>query len=91
MMTGTPIGRHCILVLRDGNIVIDWGSGEFQDIVTGESMRVTESDVSHTIREAELSWLKQTGLVSAYNEQQVYIPGLPARSGNPQPGTESTR
>lgn len=77
MTTGTPIGRHCILVLRDGNIVIDWGSGTYQDLVTGEPCPITESSISHTILEAELAWLKQTGLVSAYDEQQAYIIGLP--------------
>ena len=79
MITGTSIGRHCILVLRDGSIVIDWGSGDYQDVFTGETMPVSESSVSHTIREAELSWLKQTGLVSSFDEQQAQFTGLPGR------------
>ena len=40
MSTGTPINRQWVIVLKDGNIVIDWGDGLYQDVRSGDFVNV---------------------------------------------------
>ena len=79
MPAGTPVLRQWILVLRDGVIVIDWGDGLFQDVDTGEFLKITESAVGYTAQDVELGMLKRTGRVEAYDAQQAWFIGLPER------------
>ncbi|MCL4561840.1 MAG: hypothetical protein M1281_14685 [Chloroflexi bacterium] len=77
MQGGTPVGRHCVVVLIDGNTVVDWGDGLVQDILSGEFFRCREEDISHTVLDAELEDLKHAGHVESYTAQQVYLRALP--------------
>lgn len=77
MPSGTPISRHCIVTLRDGSVVIDWGNAIFQDILTGNFMPGKEPEVSHPVVDTELDVLKRAGRVEQYDKMQVYLFALP--------------
>lgn len=76
---GTPINRHWVYVLQDGNIVIDWGDGIYQDVRSGDFIEVREQDFSHHIVNNELDWLMKIGRVSSYDALIVHINSLPER------------
>ncbi len=78
-ISGTPINRHWILVLKDGSIVIDWGDDLYQDIRTGEFLSIREEDYSHHILNQELDWLVKIGRVATYDAKLVHIHSLPER------------
>ena len=77
MTTGTQIARQHIHVLRDGAFVVDWGEGQVQDLMTGEFMRIDDSDFLHVIYNAELDILMRRGRVLEYNSQEVSLAPLP--------------
>ncbi len=77
MPLGTPVSRHCILVLRDGRTVIDWGSTRYQDLLTGDFLAFQETEISHTALDRDLEPLKISGLVVDFDSSQVYLHALP--------------
>ena len=79
MASGTPINRQWVIVLKDGNIAIDWGDGLFQDVRSGDFIQVSEKDFSHHIVNEELDLLVRIGRVTSYTAQTVYFPSLPER------------
>jgi hypothetical protein len=79
MPTGTPILRQWILVLRNGAIVVDWGDGHYQDVDTGEFLKIGEDEISHTAQNIELEMLKRTGRADNYDAVHVWLMVLPER------------
>ncbi len=79
MPAGIPFSRQYVLVFADGRIVLDWGDGLFQELETGNFFHAAESQVSHTIMDEELDWLKRIGRVESYNRLQVFFLNLPER------------
>lgn len=77
MTGGTPVNRHCVVMLHKGIPVIDWGNGLFQDILSGEFIHGTEADVSHTIQDDELKQLKNVNRIYRYDANIVYVYPLP--------------
>ena len=82
MPGGTPVGRPWVVMLRDGTVAIDWGVGLFQDAISGDFMRISESRVSHRAQDVDLEWLIRIGRVSDYDAQQVFFLSLPERTTN---------
>ena len=76
---GTPINRPWIIVLNDGKIVIDWGDGVYQDILSGDFVSIREEEVSHHVLNQELDWLIKIGRVASYDAFIVNIHSLPER------------
>jgi len=76
---GTQVARQWVLVLTNGTIVIDWGDDVFQDTVTGNFIKVSEGEISHTIRNEELDWLMRSGRVLSFDDGIVSFPVLPDR------------
>lgn len=76
---GTPLNRQWIIVLNDGMVVIDWGDGVYQDIVSGDFLPIREEDVSHHIINQELDWLTKIGCVASYDNLFVHVHSLPER------------
>jgi hypothetical protein len=74
---GTPVGRHCVLMLKDGRSVIDWGNDLYQDLVTGDFLPRSEAEVSYTALDDDLEALKRAGVVSQFDAGQVFVIGLP--------------
>ncbi len=79
MPAGTLVSRQWVLVLHNGVIVIDWGNDLFQDVDTGEFLKIAESRVSYTAQDADMERLKRTSRVDAYDSQQAWFIGLPER------------
>ncbi len=79
MPAGTPVNRQWVVVLHDGSVVIDWGNNVFQDTLSGNFISCSEAQISHTIREAELDWLKRSGQVADFDDRLAYFLGLPER------------
>ena len=67
MPFGTPVSRHCILILRDGRIVADWGNHQFQDLISGDFIVCKESEISHTAQDEDLEPMKLSGVVADYD------------------------
>ena len=82
MSAGTPILRQWILVLHSGVVVVDWGDGQYQDIYTGEFLRLGANEISHTAQNIELEMLKRTSRVDAYDAVQAWVMTLPERSAD---------
>ena len=80
MPAGTPILRQWVLVLHNGVVVVDWGDGQFQDVFSGEFLKLGESDISHTAQNVELEMLKRASRVDDYDAVQVWLMALPDRS-----------
>lgn len=79
MPGGIAVNRHWIFVLKDGRIVIDWGEHCFQDLIGGEFFSDIDQAGSHTILDDELAWLKRSSSIDGFDNQNVYITGLPQR------------
>jgi hypothetical protein len=77
MTGGTPVNRNWVVILQNGNPVIDWGNDLFQDILNGQFIHGTEADISHTIQDDELEQLKHMCRIYSYNANYVYIYPLP--------------
>lgn len=77
MSKGTPIQRQFILVSNAGNIVIDWGNREYQDVFTGEKLFFEKEYFLNPVQEADLEYLKKAGIVLDIDNQQVYFSNLP--------------
>ncbi|WP_062419627.1 hypothetical protein [Levilinea saccharolytica] len=82
MVSGTPVDRQWVVVLKHGQVVIDWGDGCFQAVDDGLFVAVDPHEISHTISEAEIGQLLTLGWVNAYDGRYLYVPNLPDR---PQP------
>lgn len=79
MPTGIPINRQWILALKDGSIVIDWGDGFFQDILTGDFVQGMDFESATHITDDELDLLRRAGRVESFDSRQVYVRNLPER------------
>ncbi len=82
MPTGIPFNRQYVLVFEDGRVVLDWGEGLLQELETGVFFSSAENQVSRSIMDEELEWLKRVGRVEAYNRLQVFFLNLPERPVN---------
>jgi len=80
MPNGTPISRHCVVVLNGGRVVVEWENSLFQDVVTGEFFCVSKQEIAYSAREDELEALRVSGCVESYDGFQVYFLGLPEPS-----------
>ncbi|MGA2821320.1 MAG: hypothetical protein ABSF61_11795 [Anaerolineales bacterium] len=75
MITGTPIHREWVYALQDGTIVVDWGEGNLQDIVTGDLLR--EGKFGHELVDYELENLRNSGYIDEFDSRNVYLRPLP--------------
>ena len=55
-----------MVITRDGSYVIDWGDNLFQDVQSGDFIKVKESDISHHPSDEELDWLVHINRVHHY-------------------------
>jgi hypothetical protein len=75
MITGTPIHREWVYALQDGTVVVDWGEGNLQDIVTGDLLR--EGKFGHELQDYELENLRNSGYIDEFDSRNVYLRPLP--------------
>lgn len=77
MNDGFPIQRQFVLLSNTGAIVIDWGEQRYLDVFTGEAFVVKDDNLMAPVQEAELIYLKNAGIITSYDHQQVYFSNLP--------------
>lgn len=79
MIAAVPISRQWVIVLHNGDIVIDWGDGVFQDVISGMILFKVDQSGSHTIQNDECAWLESRGVIQGFDAAQVYVTHLPLR------------
>ncbi len=79
MPGGVAINRVWMLVLHNGCVIIDWGDGVFQDLLSGAFIESIDLCGSHPVSDNELAWLKRSSQIEDYDDQQVYLNALPER------------
>jgi hypothetical protein len=79
MPVGTPVNRQWVVSLKDGNIVIDWGDNVYQDVHSGDFVKVEDKEISHHLENEELDLLIRVGRVTTYTAQTVWFIRLPER------------
>ena len=79
MSGGTPVHRQWVLVLPNGEIVVDWGDGLVQNVFSGEFMQIGQTQTSTPVRNDELDMLVRASRVDHYDGQQVWFINLPER------------
>jgi hypothetical protein len=77
MTSGTPVARGLVFILQTGEIVVDWGEGRVQDILTGDFLEFEESDYGGAVTDSDLERLKDLGRVVSYTIHLVYLRPLP--------------
>jgi hypothetical protein len=77
MPSGIPVTRDLVFVLKTGEIVLDWGDGRVQDIMTGEFLKFKESDYGRAVMDPDLEILRNNGRVEAYDNRRVFLRPLP--------------
>ncbi len=77
MTRGMPVARSLVFVLKRGDIVVDWGDGRVQDILTGEFIRYHESDFDRAVTDGDLNSLRNSGRLEGYDARTVFLRPLP--------------
>ena len=80
VLSGSPVLRHQVFVLDDGNPVVQWAETHVQEIYTGRVRAFDYSQFGHPVTDHELSHLKSLGLVEYYTRQYVWVFSLPEQS-----------
>jgi hypothetical protein len=80
MPSALPINRQWVIVLNNGDVIIDWGDGVFQDVMSGTFLTAVDQTGSHPVQDDECSWLEKAGAIQGFDKFQVYVFDLPIRS-----------
>lgn len=79
MHAAVPINRQWVIVLKNGDVIVDWGGDIYQDVVSGEFLSAVDQTGSHPIQDDECTWLETTGRIQDFDKGYVYVYGLPER------------
>jgi len=77
MPSAVPVSRQWVIVLNNGNVVIDWGDSVFQDLISGEFLTAVDQTGCHSILDEECDWLEKSSCIQKYDGAQIYVYGLP--------------
>jgi CheY-like chemotaxis protein len=80
ILSGTPVPRHQVFVLDDGDPVVQWSESRVQEIYSGRVRAFDYSQFGHPVTDQELNNLKSLGLVEHYTRQYVWVYSLPEQS-----------
>ena len=72
-----PVPRNRIFVLSDGTFVVQWEENRVQDLLHGRYTTYEDSLYGSSITDYELSQLQQSGIVSAFDQELVYLEPSP--------------
>jgi CheY-like chemotaxis protein len=75
--SGTPVPRHQVFVLDDGNPVVQWTETLVQELLSGRHRPFEQGQFGHPITDYALNALKEAGRVEHYNRQFVWLYALP--------------
>ena len=74
---GVAVERQYVTVIDDGSVVIDWGNGRLQDMLTGQFKAVPEEELCTPVQDYELDRLVAAGRVETYDWRTVFVLALP--------------
>jgi CheY-like chemotaxis protein len=77
VLSGSPVPRHQVFVLDDGNPVVQWAETRVQEIYSGRARVFDYSLFGHPVSDYELAQLKTLGLIEYFNRQYVWVYALP--------------
>jgi hypothetical protein len=77
LTTGLSVARGWIFLAQTGEVVLDWGDGRVQDILTGEFLQLSEQDLGRPVQDADLEILRKNGRVETYDARTVVLKPLP--------------
>lgn len=77
MSSAVPVSRQWVIVLNNGNVVIDWGDSVFQDLISGEFLTAVDQSGCHPILDAECDSLQKSSVIQGFDSAQIYVYGLP--------------
>jgi len=77
MANGVPVERQYFMVADDGSVIIDWGNGRQQDVLTGEFRTLPEDSLHRPVQDHELNRLIAAGRVESFDRRLVYVLSLP--------------
>lgn len=80
--TNSSIPRSRIFVLLDGHFVVKWSENRVQELLTGHYRPFDSRDIAAAITDFELNQLKQAGIVTTFDTENVWLAILPDR-GHP--------
>jgi len=74
---GVAVERQFVTVIEDGSVVIDWGNGRLQDMLTGEFKTAANDETYSAVQDHELDRLITAGRVESYDWRTVFVLALP--------------
>lgn len=77
MHRGTPVPRGSVLRLKTGEVVVDWGDGRVQDVLTGDFLDYDEHNYGGAVQDTDLAHLQRNGRVEFFDARTVYLSPLP--------------
>ena len=77
VLSGSPVPRHQVFVLDDGNPVVQWAETRVQEIYSGRARVFDYSLFGHPVSDYELAQLKTLGLIEHFSRQYVWLFALP--------------
>ena len=77
MTTGLPVPRGWVLLTKSGEVVLDWGDGRVQDVLTGDFLQLSEQDFDRAANDADLEVMRKAGRVESFDARTVYLRPLP--------------
>lgn len=75
--SGSPIPRHQVFVLDNGDYAVQWREDSVQDLLTGRYSEYKPRDFGHRVTDLELEQLKTAGVVEEYDQAYVWVFALP--------------
>ncbi len=72
-----PVPRNRIFVLSEGLFVVQWEENRVQDLLHGRYLSYQDNLFGNAITDYELSQLQQSGIVSAFDQELVYLEPSP--------------
>jgi hypothetical protein len=78
--TNSSIPRSRIFVLLDGHFVVKWSDNRVQELLTGQYRPYDSRDIAAAITDFELNQLRQAGIVTDFDAENVWIAVLPERA-----------
>ncbi|MEX0788656.1 MAG: hypothetical protein WD906_02525 [Anaerolineales bacterium] len=62
---------------KTGEVVLDWGDGRVQDVLTGEFLQMRDPEFGRPATDADLEVLRKSGRVESFDARTVYLRPLP--------------
>ena len=72
-MVEMTIHRKWFFVHKNGKLLLDWGQGKAQEVLSGQFISYVPKDYVHAVKDEMLVGLMETGKVIRFDQEQVVI------------------